>query len=360
MAALKSGWVSTAGPAIEALEAWAHSYTGMHAVALSSGTAAIDLAMHMLQADAQTEVFVPGFTFAASAFPAWHRGAKICFIDVSPDNWCMAPSLLEEALVTSTAEKKIVIAVDAYGTPADYAALKALQVLYGFELIADAAESVGALYNGRPSGISARFMVWSFNGNKLVTSGGGGMLLCQHPLDAEMARHLATQAREPKVYYHHEQAGFNYRLSNVSAALALSQLKRLPQLVQTHAEGVEAYKELMEEQMELAAWQPALPGSMPNYWLACVAFPDAQPFIKQMIMLIDELGAVGIEARPLWKPLQSQPVFFSTNRSRYVGRADDEYLFNTGLCLPNGAHVRAATRQQAVGIICQWLQRVAK
>ncbi|BAL91029.1 putative aminotransferase [Actinoplanes missouriensis 431] len=345
--AFDSNWVAPVGPDLDAFEEQAAALVGVrHAVALSSGTAALHLALIAAGVRRGDTVLVPSFTFAATANAVLYLGARPVFVDSTPDSWNVDPELIAEEL-RARAERgqlpRAVIAVDMYGQCADYEPLLTACDRYGVPLIEDAAEALGATYRGRPAGAFGLAGVLSFNGNKIITTGGGGMLVTDDGRVATQARHLSTQAREPVPHYEHRTVGYNYRLSNLLAAVGRGQLQRLPQMIAARRETFRFYqRELPDlEFMPIAAY------GEPNYWLTCV-------LTDQRDEIIAELARHDIEARPAWKPMHLQPVFRDcVMRGGHVS-AD---LFRRGLCLPSGSALTGRDRERVVTAVRTAQQR---
>lgn len=330
--AFDSGWISSVGASLDAFEAEVATLAGVpHAVALSSGTAGLHLALLIAGVQPGDEVYTSTFTFVATANAIRYCGATPVFIDSDETSWNIDPSLLADALAAAAARgrlPKAVVAVDLYGQCADYDAIEALCAQYGVTLVEDAAEALGAAYRGKPAGGFGRVGVFSFNGNKIATTSGGGMVVTDDAALASRVRHLATQAREKVVHYEHLETGYNYRLSNLLAAVGLGQVRRLPQMIerrrQIHARYREGLTGIDISFMPVPEW------STWNGWLTCVVFASAD----EATAVRRVLDADDIESRPLWKPMHLQPAF---DGCRAVGGAVSEQLFRTGLCLPSGS-----------------------
>jgi dTDP-4-amino-4,6-dideoxygalactose transaminase len=321
--AIDSNWVAPLGPHVDAFEAELSEQAGVpHALALSSGTAALHLALVVLGIGPGDEVACSSLTFSASANPIRFVGAEPVFVDATADTWTLDPELLERALAERP-QIRAVVAVDLYGQCCDYDAIRALCEEQGVTLVQDAAESLGATYRGQPAGAQGDLSVFSFNGNKVITTSGGGMLVSRNEAWIEHARKLSTQAREPAPHYEHTEIGFNYRLSNLLAAVGRAQLAVLPERVAARRRINERYRELLPgvELMPEAAYGTS------NCWLTCILVPDPA-------RVREALGAEDIEARPLWKPMHLQPVY--RDAPIYGGDVSAE-LFAHGLCLPSGS-----------------------
>lgn len=345
--ALEGGWVAPAGPDLTAFEQEVSAITGWTgAVALSSGTAALHLALLAVGVKPGDEVFCSTFTFSATANAIRYCGAEPVFIDSDPNNWNMSPALLADELEAAKQRGKLpsaVVVVDLYGQCADYDPIMAQCRELGIPVVEDAAEALWATYKGRPAGSLADIGIFSFNGNKIITTSGGGMLVTPHRDVADRVRYLSTQARQPVPYYEHTEVGYNYRLSNVLAALGRAQLSRLPQLSKRRLEINALYRELFAEYDE-CDFMPVPSWSKWNGWLTCLVFAD--PLVTDRVQ--EALLSSGIECRPLWKPMHQQPAF-EHFRSRTDGTSD--FLFERGLCLPSGSALTDEQLHEVVGVV---------
>ena len=341
--AFAANWVAPVGPHIDAFEQELCTETGAdYAAALSSGTAALHLSLVLLGVGPGDEVICQSFTFAASANPIVYQGATPVFIDSEADTWNMCPDALEMALKDRLAQgkrPKAVIAVHLYGMPAKLDALLRICHQYEVPLIEDAAESFGSTYNNKPCGSFGKLAVLSFNGNKIITTSGGGALLSQDEALIKRARFLATQARDPAPYYQHSSIGYNYRISNVCAGIGRGQLRILSDRVAQRRANYAYYFEYLSK-LPGFAFQPEPDTCFSNRWLTCITVdPDLSGGITcEDIRLA--LAEKRIEARPLWKPMHQQPVFAGLP---YYGSGVSDRLFETGLCLPSGSNL---TREQ--------------
>jgi dTDP-4-amino-4,6-dideoxygalactose transaminase len=321
--AIDSNWVAPLGPHVDAFEAEIAELTGVpHAVALSSGTAALHLALVVLGIGPGDEVACSSLTFSASANPIRFVGAEPVFVDAAEETWTIDPELLVRAL-DERPKIKAVVAVDLYGQCCDYEAIRALCSERGVTLVQDAAESLGATYADEPAGAQGDLAVFSFNGNKVITTSGGGMLVSRNGDWIDHARKLSTQAREPAPYYQHTEIGFNYRLSNLLAAVGRAQLEVLPERVAARRRVNARYRELLPD----VEFMPEAPYGRSNCWLTCVLLPDPE----RVRLALEEQD---IEARPLWKPMHLQPIY---RDARIYGGDVSARLFDHGLCLPSGS-----------------------
>lgn len=339
-AVLTSNWVAPVGPALDAFEAAvAERAERTHAVALNSGTAALHLALQILGIGPGDAVLCPTLTFAASANPICYLGAEPVFIDSEPRTWNLDPDLLEEAL-QSREDIKAVIVVHLYGQCAEMDRILELCKAHHVPLIEDAAEALGASYRGRPAGSMGTFSFFSFNGNKIITTSGGGMLLASDADLIARAKYLATQAREPVAHYEHTAIGYNYRLSNVLAGLGLSQLNDLDRRMAARRSHFEAYHAALGN-IPGVQFMPIAEPAAANYWLTCLTLDPSKSGIPRNAFL-EALTAANIEARPLWKPLHLQPVF--QGRACFGGDLAAR-LFEQGVCLPSGSGMTDDQRQ---------------
>lgn len=343
--ALASNWVAPVGPELGAFESEVCGLADRKSgLAVNSGTAALHLALQVLGIKEGDHVLCSSFTFAASANPIVYCGATPVFIGSETNTWNMDARALAEALETLTAEgkkPKAVIVVQLYGQCADMDAIEGLCAEHGVPLIEDAAEALGASYKGRPAGSFGDFSFFSFNGNKIITTSAGGMLLSNTEDLIESARSLSMQAREPVIHYEHRKIGYNYRMSNVLAALGRSQLADLARRISIRRAHYEAYREALEA-LPGVTFMPLLEPNAVNYWLTCLTLDSNQPKVATLINKLDEAA---IEARPLWKPLHLQPVF---EGNRYFGNRVEEKLFLEGICLPSGSSLTDEERAHII------------
>jgi pyridoxal phosphate-dependent aminotransferase EpsN len=354
--AFDSNWIAPLGPNVDAFEQeFAAKVGAKHALALSAGTAAIHLALIHLGVGPGDEVIVSTLTFAASANPVVYLGARPVFIDSEKTSWNMDPALLAETLARKARLGKLpkaVILVHLYGQTANIDAILDICNRYGVPLIEDAAEALGASYQGRSPGVFGRAGVFSFNGNKIITTSGGGMLVSD---DADLiahARKLATQARDPAPHYQHSEIGYNYRLSNVLAGIGRAQLQALDDRVRRKREIFAIYQQLLGA-LPGIDFMPEAPWGRHNRWLTTITIdPDRFGANREDIRLA--LEAENIESRPLWKPMHMQPVFAGCEA---IGGHVAETLFDEGLCLPSGTAMTAADLQRVAFAIQAMSQR---
>jgi dTDP-4-amino-4,6-dideoxygalactose transaminase len=348
--ALASGWIAPLGPQVEAFEREFAETVGVpYALALSSGTAALHLALIEAGVQAGDEVVVSTLTFAASAFPIVYLGARPVFIDSERQSWNMDPDLLAEWLNQRARVgrlPKAVVLVHLYGQSANILPIQELCQRYGIALVEDAAEALGATYCGKAPGTFGLAGIYSFNGNKIITTSGGGMLVSHDERLIAHARKLATQAREPFPYYEHAEIGYNYRLSNLLAAVGRAQLHTLEQRVQKRRWIFEQYR-LRLQHLPGVEFMPEAPWGQCTRWLSVILLdPNEFGATPETVRLA--LEAENIESRPIWKPLHLQPVFAGCET---VGGAVAEDLFRRGLCLPSGTGMTEADIERVVEVI---------
>ena len=348
--AFDSNWIAPTGPDIDAFEREMAEKVGVaHAVALSSGTAALHLALLLAGVQSEDEVLVPSLTFIASAAAVTYLGARPVFIDCSDESWNLDPGLVEEVLTERAAVGRLpsaVITVDLYGETADYAALESLCHKFEVPLIEDSAEALGASYRGRAAGSFGVAGIFSFNGNKIITTSGGGMLVTQSPQLAERARHLATQAREPFSHFEHTTVGYNYRLSNLLAALGRAQLRGLDGRVERRKRIDTVYTEGLAD-LPGVSLMPRTTTGTGNYWLTCILIdPEIFGTDREGVRLA--LEDADIESRPTWKPLHLQPAF---SEATLVGPGHCAHVFEWGLCLPTGSALSPTDQSRVMEII---------
>ena len=329
-AAFDSGYIAPCGPMVDAFERELARLSGRgHAVAVASGTAAIDLVMEHLGVDASWTVVAPTLTFMATVGPAWHRGARLVFVD-SDATGNVDAGLLDRALgecaPACAAGRALFVGVDLYGRCMDYGAVSRICRGRGAALLCDSAEAVGATSRGRPSGTAGLAGIYSFNGNKIITTSGGGAIVTDSRELAEHARKLSQQSREPKPWYEHVEVGYNYRMSNILAALGLAQVAKLPEILAARARTKARYTALLSGTG--ASLLPPVDGE--NNWLS-VAILDSEASRDRLLAAFAEAD---IESRPVWKPMHMQPVFANC---RFCGGNVAEGLFRRGICLPSGS-----------------------
>ncbi|KQW83007.1 aminotransferase class I/II-fold pyridoxal phosphate-dependent enzyme [Brevundimonas sp. Root1279] len=340
--AFRTNWIAPLGPNVDAFEREIAALAGVkHAAAVSSGTAAIHLAVRMLGVKPGDKVFCSTLTFAASANPIVYEGGEPVFIDSEPDSWNMSPAALERAFDAAVAEgwlPKAVIVVNLYGQSADMDPLLAICNRHGVPVIEDAAESLGATYKGKESGSFGLMGVFSFNGNKIITTSGGGMLVSDDEELIKQARFLSTQARDPAPHYQHSQIGFNYRMSNILAGVGRGQLEVLGRRVEARRAVYEAYREGLAGIPGLE-FQPEPEWSWSNRWLSALTV-DPEVAGVTASEVIQRLADEMIECRPVWKPMHLQPVFSHCRHFAHGNEPVSDRIFERGLCMPSGSNMR--------------------
>jgi len=345
-----SNWIAPLGPQVDAFEAeFAAAVGAPHALALSSGTAALHLALIHLGVGPGDEVLVSTLTFSASANPVVYLGARPVFIDSEPISWNLDPALVVETIERKARQgrlPKAVIPVHLYGQSADLDPILEVCGRYGIPVIEDAAEALGATYQGRSPGTLGQAGIFSFNGNKIITTSGGGMLVSADGELVAHARKLAQQARDPAPHYEHSEIGHNYRLSNVLAGIGRGQLEILAERVRRKQEIFAAYHQLLGD-LPGIAFMPEAPWGRSTRWLTVITVDPAQfGATREDIRLA--LEAENIESRPLWKPMHLQPVF---QGCEVVGGCVAEALFRDGLCLPSGTAMSETDIERVAGVL---------
>ena len=331
--AFDTNWVAPLGPNVDAFEREMASYAGIgHAAALSAGSAALHLAVILSNVKQGDVVFASSLTFSASVNPVCYEKAVPVFIDSEPDTWNMDPDALERAF-EKYPHPAAVIAVHLYGTPAKIDRIRAICDAHHVPLIEDAAESLGATFRGKMTGTFGDFGIYSFNGNKIITTSGGGMLVSEDEAAIKRARFLATQARDPARHYQHSCIGYNYRMSNVIAGIGRGQLLHLEEHKAKKQAIYRQYREAFRDIPEISM-NPMNPEGEANNWLSCMTIDPACPVTPVGVM--DALAEYNIETRPIWKPMHLQPVFSNCDFIQTKeGVSVSEDIFNRGLCLPS-------------------------
>ncbi len=348
--AFRSNWIAPLGPMVDAFEREVCARVGVgHGTALSSGTAALHLAMLLLDIGPDREVLCPTLTFSATANAVAYTGARPVFIDCDQRTWNLDPDLLEEELrgLARTGRRPgAVIAVDLYGQCADYGRIEEICRVADVPLVEDSAEALGATCGGKQAGAFGRMAIFSFNGNKIITTSGGGMLVSSDGELIRKARVLATQARDPAPHYQHSRIGYNYRLSNILAAIGRGQLRRLDEKIEARRRNHEYYRAALSG-LPGIEFMPIAPYGTPNYWLTVLLVaPEAFGADREAVRAA--LEAEDIEARPIWKPMHLQPVF---GGCRVRGGTVSAGLFERGLCLPSGSQMTYDDLDRVAGTI---------
>ncbi len=338
--AFESEWIVPLGPNVDEFEHRLEKYLGApNVVALSAGTAAIHLALVALGVGSGDEVICQSFTFAASANPIKYQGADPVFVDSEPDTWNMSPDALEEAIIDRKKQTghypKAIIPVYLYGMPAKMDEIRAIADKYGIPIVEDSAEALGSEYKGKKCGTLGNYGCLSFNGNKIITTSGGGALVCHSKEEADRVKFYATQAREQRPYYYHETIGYNYRLSNVSAGIGCGQMDVLQPHVELRRAIHDFYTKELAEIDGLSVQQNPSTDFNSNFWLSTVLIDPKtgkDPESLRQFML-----DAGVETRRLWRPMHMQPIFAD---APYYGDTTCETLFDRGLCLPSGSGLK--------------------
>ena len=352
-------WIAPTGNNINGLEEELVNYNSIEdAAVVTSGTAAIHLALRLLEVEAEDTVFCSSLTFVASANPILYQGATPVFIDSEPETWNMSPVALGRALEDAKAKGKLpkaVIVVHLYGLSARIDELVAICEAYGVPIIEDAAESLGSTYKGQMSGTFGEFGVFSFNGNKIITTSGGGALVSNDVEALKKARFLATQARDSAVHYQHSEIGYNYRMSNIVAGIGRAQLEVLDERVAQRRAVFKRYYEAFAD-IPGITFQPELEETKANRWLTSLTiYPEISGVSRHEI--IERLAEDNIEARPVWKPMHLQPLF---NGVAYYphekGKSVSDELFEYGLCLPSGSNMTTEQQEFVIAVIMELLE----
>ena len=350
--AFVTNWVAPVGPHVEAFEREFCALTGArHAAAVSSGTAALHLALQLVGVGAGDEVLVSTLTFSASANPVRYLGGVPTFIDCERTSWNMDPALLAETLdrrARAGKRPKAVVVVHLYGQSADLDPIVAACARHGVPLVEDAAEALGATYKGRAPGTFGKVGIFSFNGNKIITTSGGGMLVSEDKALVDHAVKLATQARDPAPHYEHSEVGYNYRLSNVLAGIGRGQLKVLEDRVRARRSNFDYYARHLGA-LPGVSFMPEAPWGRHTRWLTTLTI-DAKAFGADREAVRVALERENIEARPVWKPMHLQPVF---RGCECVGGTVSEQLFEQGLCVPSGSNLTEQDLERVVSVVRQ-------
>lgn len=355
--AFHTNWIAPLGPNVSQFESLLEQYlqSGSHVAALSSGTSAIHLALIILGVGKEDEVLCQSMTFSASANPILYQGATPVFVDSEEETWNMCPEVLETAIKDRLAKgkkPKAIVAVHLYGMPYKVTALRAIANKYDIPIVEDSAEALGSSYNGQKCGTFGDISILSFNGNKIITTSGGGALVSNNLADKHKAIFLATQARDDAPHYQHSEIGYNYRLSNVSAGIGCGQMEVLDKHVSLRRDMNLFYQDLFKDVKEIEVFKETNEKVYSNHWLSCITFTNTtaklNPEALRTFLLTEN-----IEARPLWKPMHLQPVF--KDAPSYVNGVG-ERLFETGLCLPSGSNLIDADRSRITETIINYLK----
>lgn len=353
--AFKSNFIAPIGPQLNGFERALEAYIGgdVHCACVSSGTAALHLALHMENLSPSDEVWLSSMTFAGGVFPVNYVGAKPVFFDLDPTSWTLSADLIEESLKTSAKQNKLpkaIIATDLYGQASDYDRLESLSEQYGVSLFVDAAESMGTTYKGRTAGYAGKISIISFNGNKMMTTGGGGVLVSRDKAIADKARFLSTQARDPAPHYEHSEYGFNYRLGNVPAAIGLGQLECLDEHVKSRQAIAAKYMDNLAG-LDNIQFMPEASWGGHSRWLTTATI-NAQDDNFDVAGFCQSMTDLGIETRRLWKPMHMQPLYSGTE---YRGSGVDEQLFKHGICMPSSSNMTDEEQNEVIEFLLNYL-----
>lgn len=352
--AFETNWIAPLGPNVDAFEQAMVEYSGAKAAAaLSAGTAAIHLAFILLDVKPGDTVFCSSLTFSASANPICYQGATPVFIDCDEDTWTMSPVALERAFQAAVAKGKMpkaVIVVNLYGQSCDMEPILEIAERYNVPVVEDAAESLGSTYKGKKCGTLGKFGIYSFNGNKIITTSGGGMLIGDDKELIEKARFYATQSREPARYYQHEKLGYNYRMSNIVAGIGRAQIKVLKDRVARKREVFAKYKKELAGLEGLSFMEDA-PYGTSNKWLTVIRIDPTISPVKPL-EIMETLEKENIESRPVWKPMHLQPVFARCNfYAKEDGQDISKMLFEQGVCMPSGTQMTEEEQDRVIDIV---------
>jgi len=356
--AFESNWIAPLGPQVSAFEREVASYVGTKgALAVNSGTAAIHLGLRLLGVGSGDKVFCSTLTFIGSVNPILYLNAEPVFIDSELESWNMSPNALKRALEDAAQTDdlpKAVIAVNIYGQSTDMDPILDLCDEYSVPVLEDAAESLGAFYKGKPSGTFGKYGIFSFNGNKIITTSGGGMLVSNDTEGLEKARFWATQARDPAIYYQHSEMGYNYRMSNILAAIGRGQLRVLDDRVKRRREIFDTYKSELGS-IPGVGFMPEAEFGKSNRWLTVMTL-DPETIKKNPFELVDYLEEQNIESRPVWKPMHLQPLFQGKKYYTHEeNRSISDILFKTGICLPSGTAMSQGDLERVIEAIREFL-----
>lgn len=352
--AFDTNWVVPLGPNVDGFERDLEDFLGLErgrVVALSAGTAAIHLGLVQLGVERDDEVICQSFTFSASANPIAYQDGKPVFVDSEPETWNMDPVLLRKAIedrMAKTGKKpKAIIPVHLYGMPAKMDEILAIANEYQIPVLEDAAEALGSKYKGKYCGTFGHFACLSFNGNKMITTSGGGALVCSTAEEAATTRFYATQARDKAPHYQHSKVGYNYRMSNICAGIGRGQMHVLDDHIEARQRNNDFYREHLKDVKGISFLVDPTPNYQSNHWLTCIIVdPSVAGFSREDLRL--KMEEANIETRPLWKPMHLQPVF---QDCPYYGGNISENLFNKGLCLPSGPLLTREDLERVIDVI---------
>ncbi len=354
--AFDTNWVAPLGPNVDGFEKSLESYlgNGNHVAALSSGTAAIHLALILLGVEKGDEVICQSMTFSASANPIVYLSATPIFVDSEPDTWNICPNYLEEAIkdrISKGKKPKAIIAVHLYGMPYKVDEIKKISEKYEIPIVEDSAEALGSTYKGQKCGTFGDISILSFNGNKIITTSGGGALVSRNLKHKEKAIFLATQARDAAPHYQHSEIGYNYRLSNISAGIGRGQMEVLDRHVALRRKMNDFYKNVFNNTEGIKVFTEPGKDYFSNHWLSCILLDKKVcGFSSEEIRLA--MAENKIESRPLWKPMHLQPVF---RNAPYYGSTVSEKLFEIGLCLPSGSNLKVEEKVKINDVLVRFI-----
>ncbi|WP_347375002.1 aminotransferase class I/II-fold pyridoxal phosphate-dependent enzyme [Aequorivita sp. Q41] len=354
--AFKTNWIAPLGPNVSSFEESLENYlsSGSYVAALSSGTAAIHLALILLNVERGDEVLCQSLTFSASANPILYMGATPIFVDSEPETWNLCPNHLEAAIKDRLAKgkkPKAIVAVHLYGMPYQVEAIEAISKKYDIPVIEDSAEALGSSYKNQKCGTFGAISILSFNGNKIITTSGGGALVSRKQEHKTKAIFLATQARDEAPHYQHSQIGYNYRLSNVCAGIGRGQMEVLDTHVNLRRNMNQFYQKLFASESLIQVFDEPSTDFYSNHWLSCIKFTENNT-TKNSDGLREAFLADNIESRPLWKPMHLQPIF---KDALFYGDGTSESLFKNGLCLPSGSNLTDSDRTRIQTIVVNYL-----
>lgn len=350
--AFEQNWVAPLGPNVNSFEDDLKTYLNenVEVAALSAGTAALHLALIILSVKYDDEVICQSFTFSASANPITYVGAKPVFVDSEPETWNMCPKALETAIndrITKGKKPKAIIVVHLYGMPAKLNEITEIANRYEIPLIEDAAEALGSTFKGQKCGTFGEMSILSFNGNKIITTSGGGALVCKTKEQKDKAVFLSTQARDNAPHYQHSEIGYNYRMSNISAGIGRGQMKVLNDRIEARRKNHQFYLNLFENFEGVTVFNEPNSDYFSNHWLSAIVIDEEKAgFNREQLRLA--LDQENIESRPLWKPMHLQPIFES---APYFGGNVAEELFKNGLCLPSGSNLNEEDLERIKNVI---------
>jgi len=354
--AFETNWIAPLGPNVEGFEKDLENYLGIenHVAVLSSGTAALHLALILLGVERGDEVICQSMTFSASANPIVYQGATPIFVDSEPETWNICPNHLEEAIkvrISKGKKPKAIIAVHLYGMPYKVDEIKKISEKYEIPIVEDSAEALGSTYKGQKCGTFGDISILSFNGNKIITTSGGGALVSRNLKHKEKAIFLATQARDASPHYQHSEIGYNYRLSNISAGIGRGQMEVLDKHVGLRRKMNQFYHEIFQKTKGVTVFSEPTSDYFSNHWLSCVLIDKKRcGFSSEEIRLA--MAENNIESRPLWKPMHLQPVF---KNAPYYGSIVSEKLFEIGLCLPSGSNLESKEKVKINDVLMRFI-----